>query len=100
MKELKETQITDQNTKNSFDYTTYARNMRLALSHPDVVTRIGDINHQYFLHKKDAYWGPNEDQALKKGLDEFGEDNWFEIKEKYKLLKKFFDIELELRTTI
>lgn len=38
--------------------------MRLALSNKEMITEDGEINHQYFLVKKGAYWNEDNDNAL------------------------------------
>lgn len=67
------------------DYSNYARQMRLALSLPEMVTESGDIRHEYFLNKKGGYWGETEDLKLRKALKEGGYGQWEKIKQKYKL---------------
>ena len=42
--------------KEKFDYSQYAKNMRLKLSDHNIICKNGDINHPYFLVKKGAYW--------------------------------------------
>ena len=50
--------------ENKVDYELYGHNMRLALSNSELITKNGDINHEYFLRKKGAYFGPSEQKAL------------------------------------
>lgn len=67
------------------NYEQYARNMRTALSLPEMVQTDGSIKHEYFLAKKGGFWGDKEVAKLKKGLKEFGFGEWEKIKAKYNL---------------
>ena len=69
----------------NIDYARYACNMRLNLSLPEMITDDGSIRHEYFLNKKGGYWGPSEDEKLKKALKEGLFGQWDKIKGKYKL---------------
>ena len=60
-----------------FDYSSYAKKMRIGLSNPDMIISDGLINHQYFLVKKGAYWSSKEDEALIRGLELFGIEKFF-----------------------
>jgi len=68
-----------------FDYADYARQMRLALSLPEMITPGGEVRHEYFLNKKGGYWGDRENEKLTKALKEVGFGDWERIKQKYKL---------------
>ena len=80
------------------NYTDYARDMRLALSDPDMITPAGAINHRYFMVKKDAFWNGKHQEALLRGLDLFGVGQWKDIME-YEL-QGFGVIEIELRVCL
>lgn len=60
------------NKAGAFDYAKYARNMRLALSNKDMITEDGSINHKYFLVKKGTYWSSAHNEALMRGIENFG----------------------------
>lgn len=55
-----------------FDYDTYCKNMRQALSNSDITTKEGGINHAYFLAKKGQYWSPEHQASLVKGIGLYG----------------------------
>lgn len=56
----------------AFDYSKYARNMRLALSNKEMITEDGAIHHKYFLVKKGTYWSSAHNEALLRGLENCG----------------------------
>ena len=60
------------NGTTGFDYTTYAKSMRLALSPEDLITPEGNINHEYFLMKKGTFWSEKHQKALIRALQIFG----------------------------
>jgi hypothetical protein len=62
--------------KEAFDYTEYARKMRLALSDKNITKPDGSLNHQYFLVKKGQYWNEDMAKELFKGLQNEGVGNW------------------------
>ena len=62
------------------DYAQYTKNMRETLSTPGMIDTEGSINHSYFRVKKGAYWSEKEQQALLRGLENFGIGNWKDIK--------------------
>ena len=81
-----------------FDYSTYAKNMRLTFSNKDMIREDGAINHKYFLVKKGTYWSKKEDEALIRGLEVFGVGKWQKIK--FYELDNYNEIEVELRANI
>lgn len=91
-------------TSDQIDYESYARNMRLAMTNRDITTPNGEINHEYFLHKKGHFWGEDEGKRLNKVLEQLQPPfNVQEIKTAAKLTNKVkkeiikMDIEVELR---
>ncbi len=55
-----------------FDFENYARQMRTQLSNKLTTKEDGNINHAYFLAKKGAYWSPDHERALVRGIQLFG----------------------------
>ena len=64
--------------KKKVDYELYGLNMRKALSNEELVTKNGEINHEYFLRKKGAYFGPKEHEALLEAIK--GDEAPYDIK--------------------
>lgn len=60
------------NRAGTFDYAKYARSMRSTLSNKDMITEDGSINHKYFLVKKGTYWNSSHNEALMRGIENFG----------------------------
>ena len=56
---------------NQIDYAEYARLMRLKFSNAEMVNKLGEINHEYFLHKKGHYWGDIQEKKLSKVLENY-----------------------------
>ena len=77
----------------------YAKKMRLAMCNEDIVKENGDINHEYFLSKKNHYWSKTKQDSLIKGIEKFGVGNWEKIRESPDL-NQCYDIELQLRTCV
>ncbi len=77
----------------------YVREMRKGLCPGEVCDDAGNLNHKYFLSKKNKYWGDAQHKALADGLARFEVGEWQKFK-KSPALENFHDIELELRTCI
>jgi len=71
------------------DYAEYSRLMRKALASNEQIHSNGDINHEYFLHKKGGYFGKSQEAALLRVLDNQTSplSNVADIKAKAKLLQ-------------
>lgn len=80
----------------------YSLKMRMALSGDEVIKQGGEINHEYFLHKKGAYFGKKEENELitvykqvQKSVSLTGEEAiklpW-KLKESSTLLQKFVNL--------
>ena len=56
----------------NFDYAKYSKIMRLTFSNKEMINEEGLINHKYFLVKKGNYWSLSHNEALMRGLENFG----------------------------
>ncbi len=74
----------------------YAKAMRLSLCNEEVRDKEGNLNHVYFLSKKNSYWGVSQQKAMLEALGKYELGNWAQFKS-LPALQKFYDIELELR---
>ena len=74
----------------------YVRAMRLALCAEEVRDERGDLNHAYFLSKKNCYWGKVQEKALLEALAKHPVGDWAQFR-KSPVLEKFHGVELELR---
>ena len=84
----------DKNSENAnsenFDYSQYARKMRLALSNQDMRLPTGEINHEYFLYKKGDYWSSDLIERLHSVLETLPRGKKYDI-EKIKIEAKLQD---------
>ena len=77
----------------------YVKKMRKTLCSNDIAKSNGDINHNYFLNKKNHYWSESHQAALIQSIEKWGIGNWEKTKQ-INPLSNCFDIELELRTCV
>ena len=77
----------------------YVKKMRKSLCSTDISKPNGDLNHSYFLDKKNHYWSQSHQTALIEAIEKHGIGNWEKIKQ-VETLKNCYDIELELRTCV
>ncbi|KRX01312.1 hypothetical protein PPERSA_11759 [Pseudocohnilembus persalinus] len=90
-----------QSQETGFNYTEYAKQMRLSLSNKDIRKENGELNHIYFTVKKNQYFCPQKEKSLLRGLEIFGVGEWKDIKYfEFDQHNKTSEVELELRTCI
>ena len=58
----------------------YVRAMRLALCAEEVRDERGDLNHAYFLSKKNCYWGKVQEKALLEALAKHPVGDWAQFR--------------------
>lgn len=63
------------------DYKEYSMKMRGELSNKEMINNENRINHEYFLHKKGAYFGNKEEEQLLQSLRKGKEMTIAELKE-------------------